>query len=113
MRKNEFYTAYIALDDTLLRPEYLGSFDNLAKWAYKIHLAHPNDKINLTANKVVFTDKGPTNVAIPPLDKSEIKEVIDLVYIEGDLSFVWLSTILGLATTEQLQLTYLTSTRSS
>jgi hypothetical protein len=108
MRKNEFYTADIEIakmDGTMFRPSYLGSLNELAEWAYHTHLRHQNSKLKITTRKVIFTNGGTTYADVPPLSKSEIKEVIDLTYLDGDFSAAWLFCVLGLATPKQLQLT--------
>lgn len=105
MRPNEIYTGDIEINGVFFHPGFLGSLDNLADWAYEIHVNHPYKKLQITAKKVVFTNRGPTGVDIPPLDRSEIEEATDLFYLEGDLSLAWFFTTIGLATPEQLQLT--------
>lgn len=95
MRKNELYKCDIEINGVFFHPGFLGSLDNLADWAYEIHVNHPYKKLQITAEKVIFTDNGTTGVAIPPLDKSETQEVLELER-QGELAHVWLFTTLGL-----------------
>ncbi len=95
MRPNEIYTGDIELDGTFLRPGYAGSLDNLAKWAYEIHQTYPDNKLKIIAKKVIFIKDSHTRVDIPPLDKSETQEVLELES-QGELAHIWLFTTLGL-----------------